>query len=90
LIAGAGDADVRAGVMKLISTIGAVKVTDHGATLDIRNTEFPDGYAETLTVDAKTGVIRKMTGGVVGETPGVVVDYDIERVDAADVLPALR
>ncbi|WP_028066308.1 hypothetical protein [Solirubrobacter soli] len=90
LIAGAGNIEVRAGVMQLISTIGGVKVTDHGATLDIRNTEFPDGYAETLTVDAKTGVIQKMTGGVPGKTPEVVVDYEITRVDAEDVLPALR
>jgi hypothetical protein len=90
LIAGAGNAEVRAGVMKLLATIEAVKVTDHGATLDIRNTDFPDGYAETLTVDAKTGVIQKMTGGVVGKEPSVVVDYDIDRVDAADVLPVLK
>ena len=59
LIAGAGDPDVRAGVMRLLSTIATVKVTDHGATLDIRNTDFPDGYAETLTVDAETGVIAE-------------------------------
>jgi hypothetical protein len=90
LIAGAGDIDVRAGVMKLLSTIAAVKVSDLGATLDIRNSEFPDGYAETLTVDAKTGVIQKMTGGVVGRTPDVVVDYDIKRVDYQDVLPGVN
>ena len=70
LIAGAGDPDVRAGVMKLLATIDAVKVTEHGATLDITNSDFvPDGYAETLTVDAETGVIRTMTGGKVGRTP---------------------
>jgi hypothetical protein len=86
LIAGAGDPDVRAGVMELLSTIGAVAVQDHGATLDIRNTDFPDGYAETLTVDAKTGVIEKMVGGTVGKTPSVTVTYDIKRVTASDVL----
>ena len=86
LIAGAGDPDVRAGVMRLLSTIAAVELSDHGATLDIRNPEFPDGYAETLTVDAQTGVIRKLTGGVPGKTPDVVVDYDIERVTASDIL----
>jgi hypothetical protein len=90
LIAGAGDADVRAGAMNLINTIAGVRVTDHGATLDIRNTEFPDGYAETLTVDARTGVIEKMTGGVPGKTPDVVVDYDVKRVEASDIVAALR
>jgi hypothetical protein len=86
LIAGAGDARVRAGVMKLMATIPAVKLEDHGATLDLRNTDFGDGYEETLTVDAKTGVIRKMTGGYPGKTPSVVVTYDIERVTARDIL----
>jgi hypothetical protein len=90
LIAGAGDAGVRAGVMKLLATLHAVKVARHGATLSITNADFPDGYAETLTVDAETGVIRKMTGGVAGRTPDVVVDYEIERVDAADVVAALN
>jgi hypothetical protein len=86
LIAGAGDPEVRAGVMKLFNTIEAVKVTDRGATLEIRNTDFSDGYAETLTVDAKTGVIQRMTGGVVGKRPDVIVDYDVKRVEAADIL----
>ena len=91
LISGAGDPDVRAGVMKVLATIDAVKVTDHGATLDITNSDFaPEGYAETLTVDAKTGVIEKMTGGMVGQTPDVVVDYDIERVDAADIVGSVN
>jgi hypothetical protein len=86
LIAGAGDPAVRAGVMKLFNTIEAVRVTDRGATLEIANTEFSGGYVETLTVDARTGVIQKMTGGVSGKRPDVVVDYDIKRVDADDVL----
>ena len=31
-------------------------------------------------------MIQKMTGGVVGKTPSVVVDYDIKRVTASDVV----
>jgi hypothetical protein len=88
LIAGAGDAKVRSGVMKLLATIEAVKVTDRGATLELTDTDFPDGYQETLVVDASTGVIQKMIGGDAGKTPAVVVDYDIKRVDAKDVVPA--
>ncbi|HEY6891878.1 MAG TPA: hypothetical protein VI300_29020 [Solirubrobacter sp.] len=86
LISGAGDAKVRAGVMKLFSTIEAVKVTDRGETLEITDTDFPDGYQETLVVDAQTGVIQKMIGGVAGKTPDVTVTYDIKRVDAKDYI----
>ena len=82
LIAGAGDADVRAGVMKLLSTMPLVKVSDHGATLDLTNTDFSDHYQETLTVDAKTGVIEKLVGQTAGQPPSVTVTYDIKRVDA--------
>jgi hypothetical protein len=85
LVAGAGDKDVRAGVMKLLSTINAV-VTDHGATLDITDTDFSDHYQETLTVDAKTGVIQKMVGQTAGQRPEVTVTYDIKRVTASDIV----
>jgi hypothetical protein len=86
LIAGAGDPEVRAGVMTLLSTLTKVHVVDHGATLEITNTDFPDGYQEALTVDAETGVLEKEVGGVPGQTPEVVVTYDIKRVTGADVL----
>lgn len=72
--------------MRLLATIPAVKVEPHGATLDLRNTDLGDGYEETLTVDAKTGVIQRMTGGYPGKTPSVTVAYDITRVTAADVV----
>ena len=85
LIAGAGNKDVRAGVMKLLSTINAV-VTDRGATLEITDTDFSDHYQETLTVDAKTGVIQKMVGQTAGQRPEVTVTYDIKRVDAKDYI----
>ena len=61
-----------------------MKVTDRGATLEITNTDFSDGYQETLVVDAQTGVIEKMIGGDAGKTPSVTVTYDIKRVDAND------
>ncbi len=86
LIAGAGDTKVRAGVMRLLATIPSVKVEDHGATLDLRNTAVITGYEETLTVDAKTGVIQKMVGGDTGRPAAVTVTYDIKRVEARDVI----
>ena len=86
LIAGAGRADVSAGVMNLLSTIPAIHSARVGDTVTITNTDFPDSYQETLVVDARTGAIEKMVGGVAGQTPDVTVRYDVRRVTAADVL----
>ena len=86
LIAGAGRADVRAGVMKLLAAMPEVKVEPGDGVLRLRMTDFPDGYEETLVVDDATGVIREMVGGTHGKRPSVVVTYDVRRVTAADVL----
>ncbi len=86
LIAGAGDPQVRSGVMKLIATMPEVKVEQGDGVLNLRQTDFPRGYQETLTVDDRTGVITRMTGGTAGQAPDVTVDYDIKRVTAADVI----
>jgi hypothetical protein len=86
LVAGAGNTQVRAGVMRLLATIPSVKVEDHGATLALRNTAVLVGYEETLTVDAKTGVIQKMVGRNVGGPPAVTVTYETKRVEARDVI----
>ena len=85
LIAGAGRADGRAGVMNLLSTISAVHSERDGGAISITNADFPDGYRETLVVDARSSVIEKMTGGTAGKTPDVTVDYDVRRVTAADL-----
>jgi len=86
LIAGAGRADVRAGVMKLLATISKVGVERGDGVLNIRNADFPDGYVETLVVDDETGMLRTMIGGDAGQKPSVVVEYEITRVIARDVL----
>jgi hypothetical protein len=86
LIAGAGRVDVRAGVMKLLAMMPEVKVEPGDGVLNIRMTDFPDGYEETLVVDEDTGVIEKMIGGTHGRRPSVEVTYDVRRVTAADVL----
>jgi hypothetical protein len=86
LIAGAGRADVRAGVMKLLAAMPEVKVEPGDGVLRLRMTDFPDDYEETLVVDHATGVIREMIGGTHGRRPSVVVSYDVRRVTAADVL----
>jgi hypothetical protein len=86
LIAGAGRAEVQAGVMNLLATIPAVHSSRDGEVISITNTGFPGRYRETLIVDARTGVIEKMVGGTAGQTPDVTVRYDVRRVTAADVL----
>jgi hypothetical protein len=86
LIAGAGRADVRAGVMNLLSTVAAVHSERHGNTIAITNTDFTGHYEETLIVGARSGVIEKMTGGVAGRPPDVTVDYAVRRVTAAGIV----
>jgi hypothetical protein len=90
LIAGAGRPDVRAGVLRLLSTIDAVSVehstTDGRPTLDIRSHVFPDGYEERLVIDADTGMPIRFIGSDPGQSPpGVVVDYRVTRVTTADI-----
>ncbi len=89
LIAGAGRPDVRAGVLRLLSTIDVVSVehtiTDGRPTLDIRSHVFPDGYEERLIVDADTGMPIRFIGGDQGQAPSVVVDYQVTRVTTADI-----
>lgn len=90
LVAGAGRADVRAGVMKLLATSTSVTVTkakvDGRDVLKITETAFANSYTETLTVDATTGVLTRQIGGTAGQPPSVIVDYDVKRVTGADVL----
>jgi hypothetical protein len=84
LLAGAGRADVRAGVMQILATMPKVKATRTEDTLTITQTDFSDGYEETLIVDAQSGVPIQFIGGDHGKAPSVTVDYDIKRVTAAN------
>ncbi len=83
---GAGRADVRAGSMLAVSTLPDVKVTqttlDGQPVVQITNTQFPEGYAETLDLDAQTGVLVHMSGGTVGKPDSVDVAYQVTRVTA--------
>jgi hypothetical protein len=81
---GAGQADVRAGSMLALSTLPDVKVTettfDGNPVVQITNTQFSDNYAETLDLDAHTGVLVHMNGGTVGQPDSVDVTYHVTRV----------
>jgi hypothetical protein len=58
---GAGRPDIRAGAMLALSTLPDVKVTqttlEGQPVVQITNTQFSDNYAETLDLDARTGVL---------------------------------
>jgi hypothetical protein len=93
LEAGAGNPQVRAGVLRLISTVSGVVVT-HG-TLDGQPTLVVgdvtpglngQGRSEgAMTLNASTGVPLKYTAGTVGKTPDSTTTYKVSRVTVADI-----
>jgi hypothetical protein len=91
LIAGSGNPQVRAGVLRILSTLPEVTVTSTTTngqpTLTLRAgaPAMPGNYQETLVVGAKTGVPVTFTGGVPGQAPGVTVTYQVSRVSMADI-----
>lgn len=90
LSAGDGNTQVRAGVLRLLSTISAVSVknstTDGKATLTI--TAGPEVFggvaSEVLTIDAETGMLVKDVSTVPG-TPQASTTYESSRVTKADL-----
>ncbi|MGH2859054.1 MAG: hypothetical protein ACRDMJ_16385 [Solirubrobacteraceae bacterium] len=87
LIAGAGDPQVRAGVLHILATLPGVTVTqgtsDGQPTLVLTagSPEMGYGYSEQLTINADTGVPVQFVGGVPGKAPATTVDYKVSRVD---------
>ncbi|MET8464350.1 hypothetical protein [Micromonospora zamorensis] len=90
LSAGDGNTQVRAGVLRLLSTISAVSVknsTTHGkATLTI--TAGPEAFggegSEVLTIDATTGMLVKDVSTVPG-LPQASTTYESSRVTKTDL-----
>ncbi|MEV4619822.1 hypothetical protein AB0J74_14080 [Asanoa sp. NPDC049573] len=88
LSAGGGNTQVRAGVLRLLSTISAVSVTnsttDGKATLTI--TAGPQLFGgeggEVLTIDAKTGMLVKDVSTMPG-LPEAATTYESSRVTTA-------
>lgn len=93
LVAGAGNAQVRAGVLRLISTVSGITVS-HGtsgrpATLVVARV-MPGAtpsirYREALTLNAHTGIPIAFTGGAVGKAPDVTISYRVSRVTVTAV-----
>jgi hypothetical protein len=94
LVAGAGDPQVRAGVLRILATLPGVTVANgsfgsHSTlVLTAGGQELGYGYTEQLTIDADTGVPLQFVGGSTGGQHGTV-DYQVSRVSLADPLASL-
>jgi hypothetical protein len=89
--AGAGNPQVRAGVLRILSTLPEVTVTNTTTngqpTLTVTATApaLPANYQEALTINAASGVPVSFAGGTPGQTPSVTVTYEISRVTMSDM-----
>lgn len=91
LIAGAGDPQVRAGVLQLLATLPGVTVTS--GTFDGRPTlvltaglyEVGPGGIEQLTIDANTGIPISAASGASEASLSPGVTYQVSRVTTSDV-----
>ena len=86
LTAGAGNAQVRAGVLRLLSTVPEVKVakTTTGGTATLTLTAgsalFQGGSPEVLTINAKTGMPIKSSFKASGGLAQSVATFQVSRV----------
>jgi hypothetical protein len=91
LQAGAGQPEVRAGVLRLLSTLPEVTVHSadvNGAamlTLTATAPAMPANYQETLTINGTTGVPVNFAGGVPGHRPDTTSTYRVSRVTVAAI-----
>jgi hypothetical protein len=91
LTAGAGNPRVRIGVLRLLSTLPEVTVTNTTTggqptlTLTAGSPAFPGSYREALTIDASSGVPVAFAGGIPGQKPNVTIAYQVFRVTLAAI-----
>ena len=91
LTAGAGNPQVRVGVLRLLSTLPEVTVTNTttdgqpALTLTAGSPAFPGNYHEALTINANTGVPVTFAGGTPGQKPNVTIAYQVFRVSLAAI-----
>jgi hypothetical protein len=89
--AGAGNPQVRAGILRILSTLPEVTVTNTTTngqpTLTVTATApaLPANYQEAMTINATSGVPVSFVGGTPGQTPSVTVTYEISRVTMSDM-----
>lgn len=91
LISGAGNAELREGVLRILSTIPAVTVTNSTTggqptlTVTASSPDVPTDYQEQLVVNAQSGIPESFQGGAPGQTPGVTVSYQVSRVTTSAI-----
>jgi hypothetical protein len=98
LVVGSGNPQVRAGVLRLVSVLPGVSVTNgtvdgqptltFAAGADELGGNGPGGasnYQEAITINAQTGIPLKMTGGPPGGPADTTVTWKVTRVNLADV-----
>jgi acyl-coenzyme A thioesterase PaaI-like protein len=91
IIAGSGDPQVRAGVLRILATLPDVTVTDSTSggqptlVLAAGTPELGYGYTEQLTINATTGIPVSFAGGAPGQTPEASVTYQVSRVTLSDI-----
>jgi hypothetical protein len=91
IIAGSGEPQVRAGVLRILATLPDVTVTSGTSggqptlVLAAGTPELGYGYTEQLTINATTGVPMSFAGGPPGQTPSATVTYQVSRVTISDI-----
>jgi hypothetical protein len=91
LISGAGNAGLREGVLRILSTIPGVTVTNGTTggqptlTVTASYPDVPTNYQEQLVINAQSGIPESFQGGAPGQTPGVTVSYQVSRVTTAAI-----
>ncbi|MFZ0667726.1 MAG: hypothetical protein WAM97_18415, partial [Acidimicrobiales bacterium] len=96
LVAGAGNPTVRAGVIRVISSIPEVTATHTTANCEparLITGAFPDtskcptcgdpvvgGVLEQMTIDSTTGIPVTFSGGAIGQPPTGQTTYQVSRV----------
>ncbi len=92
LVAGAGDPQVRAGVLRILATLPGVTVTDTttdgipSLTLSASTYELVTrGYIEQMTINAANGEPMRFYGGPPSGAGGASLTYGVSRVDTANL-----
>jgi hypothetical protein len=92
LIAGSGQPQVRAGVLRILATLPEVTVTSTTTggqpTLTLRATgaAVATNLAETMIIGASSGVPLKLTVGALGQPVGATVTYQVTRVTLSQLV----
>ena len=91
LVAGSGNPEVRAGVLRLLSTVPGITVThansDGQRALVVTEATHPNNvpFQQVLTLNASTGIPIEFTSGAAGKTPDVTETYKVSRVTIAAI-----